>query len=745
MATRDELIQQAQAKFQRDQLIEAAKKKWEAENIPVAAPPLSEQIETGARSALEGMSFGVSEPLISGVNAAVGNLIDSGFEAESLKDFLSKSIDTERIKREFASDVARRKQLEKEMPITAAGGEIAGALLAPFGTIGKGVSTVGKGAVEAATRLAGPLLEATKVAEVLPQTAKVAKAVSEAAATGAAAEGLKQLAEVPTGFMEEKEKLSLPEVAKTSAAVAAGVEAIPIIGRAIKAGGAKALSAFGGVKEQTIKEYLKRSEPLLPVTTEALKDQVDNALNRVQSVLVEQRKQGADDLLTAVKALKDKVIQGSKESYDILEKAGLAEKGAEKVISAKDILKNIDQQIRAQSSPAAGVLLTPLRETVTNKLTDLYGRVQSLAEEVGPKFSLPTAKQIIQALDEITEFSIAEGQFSSRLDQSLKNIRSNLNQKLRTLSPEYAQKMDEVSKDARLLETASDIFGTEQKALSNLQTLAVGKNPRINELANALEGSTGVKISRGVEAIKKTIPVEKLDPKTTQAFLKGVMSGRSIESKRTLKQLSELADEDLVRLADDAAMSAEFEKLTMNGSRDVNFWKEVLGGLTFGGAFAGSTGAVMGAGVGYLVKTFGAPATKKILDGVISVRGIPTVEKLSDALADVTPEVRKNLVEGFARATVTGMQKDEPKVVKLDPTASQTAILDLKRSNLDSITKAKAIQGLQSNNQIPTDILKRYMVGEVPKTPITLPKRKEDVLKEDRPEILKALDNVKGK
>lgn len=754
MPTRQELIALAQQKFQREQLISQAQEKWKAENLKQVQPePIgAEKIETAARSALEGATFGVSEPVISGVNSVIGNLIDSGFEAEGLKDFFSKSIDSVRLKKEFEQDVARRRGLESQLPGVSLASEIGGALVSPMG-LGKGVATVGKAAVAGVERALAPVLEVAPVTKLMPEAlAQAGKRIAEASATGVAGEALKQAAEVPTGFIKPEERLDLGQVGTSTATLTGALETIPLVGKAMKAGGAKALSAFGGVKESTIKEYLKRETPLLPVTTEALKDQVDNAVNRVQSALVEQRKQGADDILTAVKALKDKVIAGSKKSYDILEKEGIetAQKGVEKTISADSIIKTIDQQIAAQKAKTGDILLTPLREGVAAKLNDLKDRVSSLQEQIGNNLDLPTSKQIIQALDEVTEFAKSEGSFSSRLDLALQNIRGNLNSQLRKLSPEYAVQMDEVAKNAKLLGVASDLFGTEQKALSSLQTLAVGKNPRVNELARQLEEASGVKIAKGIEAIKKTLPVERLDPKTTQAFLKGVMSGRSIEGKKTMGLLSTLADEDLTKLAEDAAMTQEFEKLTMNGSRDVNFWKEMLGGATAAGAVGGTFlggpgGAMVGAGVGYLVKTFGAPTTKKILDGMIQVQGIPTVQKLNSALSEVTPAVKNDLINGFIRANTVSMEKNEPQTVRFTPEQTLQVSDELKNSKLDSVTKAKALNSLRTNQEVNTQVLKKHMLGVQPKmgVAVPVPSQENSVLKEDRPEMLKALDRLK--
>lgn len=759
MATREELIQQAQSKFQREQLVQAAQVKWQSENMPQAAPepPMAEQVETAARSALEGATFGVSEPVISGVNAVIGNAIAAGFDAEGLKDFLSKSVDTARIQEEFKRDVERRRKLEKELPGIAAAGEIAGGVaslalpVGAVGAIGKGVTAVGKGAVSGAARLAAPLAEVTKVAEVAPGAVKFGQRVAEAVSTGVAGEALKQAAEVPTGFIKPEERVPLSDVATSAAAVATALEGIPVVGRAIKAGGAKALSAVGGVKEQTIKDYLQRKEPFLPLTTEALKEDVDNAVTKVRDILAEQKKQAADELSVALGVLKDKMIKGSEESFEILEKDAIesAKKGQRKVIKASSILDEIDRQIAQQRSKTGDVLINEVREQVSGKLQNLKDRYQQLFNKIGEDVELTTGKELVKSLDEITEFAKAEGSFSSRLDQSLQSIRGSINKQLRDKSPDYAKKMDEVSKDRRLLDVASSLFGEEKSALSNLQSLAVGLDPRLNKVVKDLQERTAVDISKGIKAVKTTKPIERLTPENTQAFLKGVMSGRSIEGKKNLQLLSELADEDLEALAQRAAMTAEFEKIVQNGSRDVVFWKEVLGSMApaalAGTAVGGTSGALVGAGVGYLVKTFGAPATKVILDGMIKVRGIPSVQKLNDALSDVTPKVRQDLINGFIRANTIGMEKDDPKVVQFQPDMVDQAAQDIKSSSLDSVTKAKAMQSLQQRGQIETSVVKRYMIGEQPKqkAAVPVPRPEQEAIKEDRPAILKALDKVK--
>ena len=69
---------------------------------------------------------------------------------------------------------------------------------------------------------------------------------------------------------------------------------------------------------------------------------------------------------------------------------------------------------------------------------------------------------------------------------------------------------------------------------------------------------------------------------------------------------------------------------------------------------------------------------------------------------------------------------------------------NLKNSQSDSVTKAKALTDLQKNGQVDTVILKKYMVGDQPQSkPIVPATSKSETLKEDRPDMLKVLDRIK--
>jgi hypothetical protein len=683
-----------------------------------SGPSMAEKAETFLRSGLEGASAGISEPAISGVNAILGNLIESGFDADSLKDFLSKSVDTARISSQYKSDVERRKGLEAALPGTAAIGEIAGAM-APGGLPAKAGKVIA-GSVQGLKNI--------------PAIGSILVGGAEAAAGGLATEGIKQAVQVPTGVAEPGELPKLGEVASTGAKIGAGLSAIPVVGKAIGAAAPRVLSAFGGVSPKIITDYLKREAPLEPVTSEKLQEAVTIAAQNVQDTLKTLRSSTADDLVTSVQVLKDMVVEGSKDAFAILE-AEAAKKGAI-TVPFKIIRDSIEGSVSDLRKGAEA--LTPVRENAAGYLEELLQRFESRA--VKGKVDLVTSKEMLQAIDEIKDYSTKAGTFSSSLDRALGKLRKAIDEPLKAI-PAYREQMQKVRSATELLSQASDYFGEADKAFRNVERLVIGKDPYITGAAKRLEDMTGVKINLGLESIKTLRPVQNLLPENTETFVKSVLGGKSMATQKKLETLSMMADEDLVSLANQAVMTKEFEKLVQNGSRDVNFWKEALGSVSAmgaaGGVMAGPLGGATGAMLGYMVKSYGAPATKMVLDGFLKIRGMPTVQKLDQALGSVPPEVKQDLMNGFIRANILRLDPSEPQNMTLPPEQASQVYNEIKDSDLDAVSKANALRSLSKDGSIATKTMKQYMAGmKAPRQPVR-PAQRKTTLEQDRPDRLK--------
>jgi hypothetical protein len=715
MATRDQLIKQAEEKWNREQLVTQAEMKWAAENQPEPEFPAMEQVETAGRSMLEGMTLGASEPVISGINAVIGNLIESGFDAESLKDFFVKSVDANQIGKQYESDVARRKAMKEAMPGTAAAGEILGA----FSPVGP-AATVGRAAVAATKGLKG-----------IPAVGSMAQQAASGALAAGAAAGIEKAAQIPTGFAEPGELPEVSGAAGLGGKIGAAIGALPVVGKAVSAAAPRVMSAMGGVSPKIISEYLKRGEPSQKVSPSQLQDAVEVAAQNVQDALLQNRTQSADDLVAAVSALKNKVSDGSDEAFQILEAASAGNKKA--FVPMPAIQKTVNQSINELRRGAEA--LTPIRESAAGYMENLLERFQTRA--VKGRIDLVTAKEMIQAIDEVKKVATSAGQFSSSLDVALGALRKTIDQSLKTQVPEYAAKMLEVADNTRLLGVANDFFGESQKALKNVDRLVIGRDPYLNAAAEKLERATGVQIRKGVESVSELRPVQSVMPDNTNTFVKAVLGGKSPRAQQQLEVLSKFTNENLSQLAENAQLTQIFGSLVQNGSRDVVFWKELLGAtapyVAAGTAFGGPMGAV----VGFLVKTYGAPTTKLVLDGMLQVRGIPTVQKINQALANVSEPVRQQLVSGFIQANVMRMDPSEPQVMQLDEAQRVEVYMEIKNSDLDAVTKANAMRSLSQDGTIQTRVMKQYMAGmKAPRQPVRPPIAK-GALERDRPDRLR--------
>ena len=126
-------------------------------------------------------------------------------------------------------------------------------------------------------------------------------------------------------------------------------------------------------------------------------------------------------------------------------------------------------------------------------------------------------------------------------------------------------------------------------------------------------------------------------------------------TRKLLRELSELADEDLLEMVRASQDAAAFTKTAFNGSRNVNLWAMLgtfgaegaarVGGATIlGGIMGGPAGMAMGALMGGMVDRFGPRMTKSILNQVIKAKTInaKAIEKMT-----LPPEVKKELLKSF--------------------------------------------------------------------------------------------------
>lgn len=484
-------------------------------------PTLGEMIETVSRSALEGHTAGISEPVISGAiaaqQAAPAAYPFSGGEpsAEALQAIGEQSPAL------IQADIDRRRALKEKMPALDLGAQVTGALapspLNVGGHIFKGVREAGglnpalKGAVpEGASKMQRAGIFANKVA---------ASSV-EGMVGGAGFEATRKAALEPSGFLQPEESPGIERSAEMGAAVGAGLTVLGAgfrgAGRLMAPAARKAFSLIFGVNENAVTEAYNFPEKLQRAKSiDDVKQIVDDfvgeirtkyldkeisikeaeaAVNRVKQdirlTLGENKAEAraqlrdaervadrafdkkvaeiksvpnpialTDDVHDAMFDLKEKVIKGSNHAKDAL-------RDSKEMLDLTQVPHVIIDKINNLSIAGGPAVGTP-SEAAMARLERLNERVKAMPD----KIPLPEAKKFLQQIDDDINYVEALPEFQDQMTQGLRAVRDFVDAKLKTVSPEYAKRMLPVAKNTELLERAGYKFRNRERILSTLATI----------------------------------------------------------------------------------------------------------------------------------------------------------------------------------------------------------------------------------------------------------------------------------
>lgn len=828
-------------------------------------PGLLEKVETGARSGIEGFTGGISEPFIGKINAVIGNLIRAGFDAESIGQFAKEAVSGAAIEQEYQKDIARRRALEAELPEVALPAEIAGAVL--FG-LGTGGATAAPSALKAATlapRIATGLGEAAaKVvptalgkaitkgavsaasAEALKAAAQVptgvmlpkevditqaaesgallgglptavvggAKAVAKAAPKvlsalgGVSEEAIQKFLKDPGAVYRAKspemiKDLIDEQVQGLTTAIQKGDIAVGDAKRALS-DAQKALSDEVKARSKEFSQAKFDLSQSLRSMRQKFDDSVQSAKQATESKMTAQKQILKEDAVNAVSVLKDRVIQGSKQSYDVLQRSGAKIDPKIPLEAAKDQLESLKV---AGEIPTTGVA------------AQAYQKIQAYIDDLS-RFKKPLnaseAKKKIQQLDQDTQYIINAGEFGDDAEIAIKAIRSAFDQQLKEL-PEYAEIMAQVAEDTRLLSQANKLFGNVERAQTKLSRIdepardlerqvliqlgqktgrdfqgqidlitGMGKRLETDIIQKQLMGEpVGVELKAAERqlakmqrpgAVEKVLaPIQKESPFAeevlkaqqkaleTQALLtqtqqrlkeigpfafprsninaiKTALSERNPEYTKFLENLSKLSGEDFVSYIKDLQLAEQFGKEFRIGSRNVNLWA-----LGTGAAMYGITGdpttALVVAGLG---GGFGS---------MVDRFGPVMTQKVLERYLRIRgmPTVKKiNQAFGDLPKEVLKSVKDDfarsypvavDDEVEIEPQKMASLKLDIMNSELSSVKKAQMISSMAKTGVIKAGDLTSVMMGKKTKGPIYVPKEKSDAVRLDKPDVLKALES----
>ncbi len=577
------------------------------------------------------------------------------------------------------------------------------------------------GDVEKAAKLAETARRYSKASGLIPQTAKLAaegglvgaaytpetgftdmKARGEAALTGAA-----------TGAV-------IPAALKGAGQVAKGTSwTAKQVGKAPVWLAKKMLSSAGGVSEDVINRYLQNPERVrnaksfddlyenvtkivgqmgddldkAKVDFESANKHLDDVTKSIKTSRIE-GKEKALELVRVARANLDESFNSSKES---LRQQASPSNIEPQVSDAVGKLKNKVTQGSKESFEILGNELAPATkaiQSIPGRISELSKRGSGASQQVIPKlqsygdkifksgstdeagnFKLPAKeiKRFIQDLDsDIGEWSKATGSFDDQYIKELKALRNSLDEELKLSNPTYKTKMESVAKDTALLKDASKKFGEPGRAVNRMANLEKPSAKADKETLLKLAEQEGDELIESVnkmtsaqrtlqspirmEGVKASLPetqalrsaemqaasakrlakpnsIQDAINKSAASFkaksaeqklaeqkelfnkfktwgeqgaeskLQQVARGKKYATQQ-LSELSKLNDEDFVEAVKAASDAAAFNKTMFSGSRNVNLWA-VLGSL--GQSIAGKSGvgaaggAVFGGPVGMAI------------------------------------------------------------------------------------------------------------------------------------------------
>lgn len=179
----------------------------------------------------------------------------------------------------------------------------------------------------------------------------------------------------------------------------------------------------------------------------------------------------ASDVQGAVGDLKDQVVQGSNDAYDILGKS----KGSVKIEPMLDILQKHADDLRVN-----GVATSASAQQAVQEIKAMHDRLWQMTKHSDGNLSLPQAKQVLQGLDKDIQYNKGAGTFAPQTDQAFSDLRRTIDQNVKSQSEPYKQKMLDVSRKVQLLNKASDLYGTPEKAISNLNSITSEKGQALH-------------------------------------------------------------------------------------------------------------------------------------------------------------------------------------------------------------------------------------------------------------------------
>ena len=717
------ITKEEQAQLQADD--EAAKSQLLApiatEELAALAPEptTADQLETAARSTAEGLTLGISEPVVSG-GIALKNQIKQAMAEGSLDPL---AIDN--FVKNYEQDVQQRLIQKAQNPGLDIGGQVVGAiaptLLSGGAALGvRGAAALAKGAkaVDVGAKLgvaggkvaATPLLKAAQLAEGTKAAgaAKLAASAAENAAGAVAQEAARQGVLKSTGFMKPGEGPDFDEVALLGGALPVVGSGVGAITRGAKVAGRGAMKVFLGASDDKIDNYLKNYEVLQKARD--IKE-IENAARGNLAFLKQAAPKAEDalatDVLDHLDILGKRIQEKSGEAFDLLDKSAKSFDVGE--------LNNAIESVKSKLLTGGKTLVGAANKGAFAKLESIQADLQTLGQAYEGKIPASSVKEVIQALDQ--EYNeLARGEFAATAGTVVNQARGGINQILRSVDG-YADKMKEVSSLVDLRKRVFQEFGgSEKKALAGVKAALNGNLPR-QRLLDEFAQSQPIGLAQAQEAKRFAEQVNLLNESNIGDKLSLFVKGSNDPKLRDqLQKLADLSDQGLMTELQALRANEAFNKGFLQGSRNVNMWTvlgaaakdALLGGKALTGAAVGMTIspglAAVGAAWGATVDLYGPQMARSILKGMMQIKGIPTVAKIR--ALDIPEDTKRLMIQDLARAMRPVVVKDKSEERQLNsfyaPEQSRPVIAsEIRRaSGLSPEQKAEMINTLNKTGKV---------------------------------------------
>jgi len=443
-----------------------------------------------------------------------------------------------------------------------------------------------------------------------------------------------------------------------------------------------------------------------------LQGQIDDTLREMKEENIKASGESFDILQGELNSRKQAVNASGKESVEALEKKVIDEFEPPKTtINVRGVYSSLKSKVKELSARNSADAKAAVKDLI-KYMDDI--KAKTADPDGNPTWWLDAAeaKRIIQDLDSDVkswDSSKIAGQFDDKYNQTMKQVRYKLDDKLKKEFPEYRKKMSEISERSKLLGEASKRFGKPELAFSRLSNIASDKAKFDRELISKLGKYTNqdldtpiadfvktqkmLKDPKQLESLKRSLPefdqltdAQKLEKlalldKSPKAFRSKVSKSPSFkELKMAQKDFdSALVNKDKIKgwtkstvegklnavMSGKTYVRGQLEALGKMSNQDLvkmvddikvseAFEKEfrigsrnvnLWGAMGIGALGGGPIGLIIGTVTGAMIDRYGPALTKKALIAVSKVQGSPTVQKLSKL--GLPKNVAQDLTDAF--------------------------------------------------------------------------------------------------